>query len=120
MTATERYFAIAQWADGQPDEERLSVYAQIEDAVRDYDSLRNVYADSDEAVREAGEPRLFRLTPIDDADLWDWGVSSDAIPGHISEFGGERAARSCASGLPGGKIWRRRIGSETWEEVARG
>lgn len=112
MRTEERY-----WAVGTHDRESMfyngfgdgvEFHDRIEEAVRDYDQ-RHAAGETD--------TRIFVMRPIDDADLYDWGVSSDAISAP-SEYVNERAARSIAAGLTGGKVWRRRIGADTWEQVA--
>jgi hypothetical protein len=105
-TTSERYYAVAHGSEGMPDEETLTLYDRIERAVPDYDALK----------AEGTPVRMFGLIPIDDGALYDWGVSSDAIP-EVTEYTGERSARSWASGMAGGRVFRRRIGSDTWEEV---
>ena len=100
------YAVILQYpGDGQLEENRVEFFRNAVDAVTWRDNQ--------------GDPdlKVFRVEPVNESALWDWGTTYDGSDTEPMHWVNERTARSCLR--PNGKLVKRRLGTSEWIEVAQ-
>jgi hypothetical protein len=102
-----RYAIFAQYPDGDIDDQQVSLFNDLGDALNARDQ-----------IDDGMEPKfkVFAMREVSEEQCWDWATRRTDSDQRITLYVNERAARNCCQ--HGHEVVKRRLGTQVWLPVA--